>query len=1285
MHPAMSNRAPASQVPLTTRTSSLPPARTHIRHFQGRPRRVRGRAGPTPSRWLLAFVVVLALCVPSVLMQNTTTTTTTTTPPTATSTVMPTTTATAATPPLPTVGNNTNSTTNATTTTATTTTFTTTPVSTTTTEGCVDSDPFLCGFIAEEGHCRSPEFVHLASLCCATCSNSTLAGAERTWYVCGFGGDEPSSVCLTRGQETCFPVVTSPRSCTRLPTVFGLGERYLRLEDQGSAPGDELNNFHFSIHRDAACTTSYSLDSSLSGSTNLGSCTAVSAGTTTIFHMTVFANCTEQQGNWTCFGTNLPCFHWTRRSRDLCELPGDSVTCKWDAATQSCTLPGAAQGCSGRVPPNCASDTCRYDAYFRRCVPTSQCQCTMDGLSGGVRVFHQGCSADHRESMYSGQSICYIRGGAAAAGTCGCVQQSTVYPGAAFRPCIGRDNCNVLLLESDDAPIVNGMYIATPSDVSSYGCVPTFSFLSSAYGLGDSRMLFTAEPEEGKAPENLPWRNIADTWLFFELKDAISIFQDIILSGFIASEHVPLIRETPSKDPANLTGIWDALSGTEIRKPVFVRHTCSAQLPCSRPLVNVFPSDIDTSMTVGDKIAAVQTIPDLATIVADLVGTPLFYFLSTSVVATRTPIVRASFVATQPDIANTTFVPTVSLFTCTGVSRANPKAQLETVTETMDMSTVALRSGLFSLSLHPYGAYLCRQHNTGPACLATKDVDHIFLTPARPPSTTVSNLGIQALTPVCATLNWDAMDIRDVNGEPRGYRFNVTAGRTAISCISLPQPPPLPPPSMQVSIVAVNNVGTGPAAFTSFYTQDGLVLGSPPLNVSRMGPEQIVLTWQPLPARLLNGRVRSYHIVEFSAATVEALDALSIADGSNDPRTAETPDTDFGGITVVDADTLQYEVNNLVPERAYAYAIAVQNQDNIGAYGDFVTVAASTAGSGSDGLSASDTVSIIAFVFIPTIVGLILFVTYRRLPYLRRKMPNTLPPDVMRQYEIRNASLVIVDELLAETSIYTILRGSMPNLLRKDKEEIVSVTVKQLRDPRSDDQLLAPESISDNEFSPASDMFAFGVVLWEIFSYGQKPWAGFSNSEVATNVSKRGTPLDRPQACPHSIYKVMLQCWRMASSERPIPQKLQELLSEAMESSASTTLISHTITPRQSLVPTESSSGSRFGSVDTIDAMGMALYDAPNSADVLTTDSDASLMHGQAQLFSKADLNAYAKKDSDEPRPSSLTPSTDSDSHEQGNHHDLKAFDSPSPNNSQLSPLTTRKQSLSKLTRASCV
>jgi len=78
----------------------------------------------------------------------------------------------------------------------------------------------------------------------------------------------------------------------------------------------------------------------------------------------------------------------------------------------------------------------------------------------------------------------------------------------------------------------------------------------------------------------------------------------------------------------------------------------------------------------------------------------------------------------------------------------------------------------------------------------------------------------------------------------------------------------------------------------------------------------------------------------------------------------------------------------------------------------------------------------------------------------------------------------------------------------------------------------SPEALEYGKFSIHSDVWAFGVVLWEIFSYGKIPYVGMSNMEVVENVLK-GYRLSPPENCPKEIYELMVACWNHEIERRP--------------------------------------------------------------------------------------------------------------------------------------------------------
>lgn len=76
------------------------------------------------------------------------------------------------------------------------------------------------------------------------------------------------------------------------------------------------------------------------------------------------------------------------------------------------------------------------------------------------------------------------------------------------------------------------------------------------------------------------------------------------------------------------------------------------------------------------------------------------------------------------------------------------------------------------------------------------------------------------------------------------------------------------------------------------------------------------------------------------------------------------------------------------------------------------------------------------------------------------------------------------------------------------------------------------ESLVYNRFTIESDVWAFGVVLWEIFSFGMQPYYGMTHEEVVKYI-KDGNILPYPESTPGPIYQMMKNCWNRNASKRP--------------------------------------------------------------------------------------------------------------------------------------------------------
>ncbi|XP_019623600.1 PREDICTED: ack-related non-receptor tyrosine kinase-like [Branchiostoma belcheri] len=80
----------------------------------------------------------------------------------------------------------------------------------------------------------------------------------------------------------------------------------------------------------------------------------------------------------------------------------------------------------------------------------------------------------------------------------------------------------------------------------------------------------------------------------------------------------------------------------------------------------------------------------------------------------------------------------------------------------------------------------------------------------------------------------------------------------------------------------------------------------------------------------------------------------------------------------------------------------------------------------------------------------------------------------------------------------------------------------------------APESINYLKFTSASDVWGFGVTLWEMFCYGFQPWAALTGAQILEAVDAPNCQrLEKPDFCPEKYYELMRQCWEHEPAKRP--------------------------------------------------------------------------------------------------------------------------------------------------------
>ncbi|XP_073432080.1 tyrosine-protein kinase FRK [Dendrobates tinctorius] len=96
----------------------------------------------------------------------------------------------------------------------------------------------------------------------------------------------------------------------------------------------------------------------------------------------------------------------------------------------------------------------------------------------------------------------------------------------------------------------------------------------------------------------------------------------------------------------------------------------------------------------------------------------------------------------------------------------------------------------------------------------------------------------------------------------------------------------------------------------------------------------------------------------------------------------------------------------------------------------------------------------------------------------------------------------------------------------------------------------APEAIRKNEFSVKSDVWSFGILLYEITAYGKMPYPGMTGRQALEKLDQ-GYRMPKPFNCPQDLYGIMLECWNANPENRPTFETLQWKLEDYFETESS--------------------------------------------------------------------------------------------------------------------------------------
>ncbi|KAK1790922.1 hypothetical protein P4O66_014765 [Electrophorus voltai] len=138
----------------------------------------------------------------------------------------------------------------------------------------------------------------------------------------------------------------------------------------------------------------------------------------------------------------------------------------------------------------------------------------------------------------------------------------------------------------------------------------------------------------------------------------------------------------------------------------------------------------------------------------------------------------------------------------------------------------------------------------------------------------------------------------------------------------------------------------------------------------------------------------------------------------------------------------------------------------------------------------------------------------------------------------------------------------------------------------------SPEAIAYRKFTSASDVWSYGIVMWEVMSFGERPYWDMSNQDVI-NAIEQDYRLPAPMDCPTALHQLMLDCWQKDRNARPrfsdIVNTLDKLIRNPTSLKAVATIPS--ISPSQPLLDRSVPDFSTFSSVeDWLAAIQMSQY-----------------------------------------------------------------------------------------------
>lgn len=193
--------------------------------------------------------------------------------------------------------------------------------------------------------------------------------------------------------------------------------------------------------------------------------------------------------------------------------------------------------------------------------------------------------------------------------------------------------------------------------------------------------------------------------------------------------------------------------------------------------------------------------------------------------------------------------------------------------------------------------------------------------------------------------------------------------------------------------------------------------------------------------------------------------------------------------------------------------------------------------------------------------------------------------------------------LLSENSVVKICDFGLARDVYKDPDYV------RKGDARLPLKWMAPETIFDRVYTTQSDVWSFGVLLWEIFSLGASPYPGVCIDESFCRRLKEGTRMRPPEYATTEIYQTMLDCWLDCATDRPTFAELVEHLGNLLQASAQQ--------DGKDYIPVT------VGEAPVVSPDPRSLYSTPQSGEALAAQLhyDHPLSLGTVQEIEKCSLN----------------------------------------------------------------